>query len=141
MTGKHAPVLVGLGCSTKADTAEIIALVHACLAEAGTHPTQIIAMASHTRKTGSRALAQTASYFGVPLLFLGDNAVAPDIASTCEAVAAAAGPLRLPKRKSRFATCAIAQCSPGWTPDQRLQPLPASAAMAASTLVTSLAGP
>ncbi len=135
------PILIGLGCSTSADSLEILALVQACLAEADCHADQIIALASHARKTGSRALADTAHHFGVPLLFLGDYAVAPGIASTCEAVAAAAGSLLLGKRKSRFATCAIAQCAPGFGLDRLVQAGSANAPMAASISATSVAGP
>ena len=140
MTTNDRPFLIGLGCSSAAHADEIIALVSACLGEAELRADQIVALASHARKTGSLALEQTASHFGVPLFFLGDDALSPDISSTCEAVAAVAGPLCLPKRKSRFATCAIALCPPGWTLDRLAQSPWASAASASSTLLTSLAG-
>lgn len=135
------PILIGLGCSTSADADEILALVQVCLIEANCQADQIVALASHTRKTASRALADTAHHLGVPLFFLSDEAVAPNIASTCEAVAAAAGPLLLPKRKSHFATCAIAECAPGLVLERLVQPGSANAAMAASISATSVAGP
>ena len=135
------PILIGLGCSTSADADEILALVQACLVEANCQADQIVALASHTRKTGSRALADAAHHFGVPLFFLDDEAVAPNIASTCEAVAAAAGPLLLCKRKSRFATCAIAECAPGFIVERLVQPGSANATIAASMSATSVAGP
>jgi cobalt-precorrin 5A hydrolase/precorrin-3B C17-methyltransferase len=133
-------VLIGLGCSTAATGQEIIALVEACLLETRAGADQIVALASHARKTGSRALAQAALYFGAPLFFLADEALDPAISSTCEAVASLAGPLRLPKRKSRFATCAIAACAPAFTLD-RLAQSSASAATVSSMLATSVALP
>ena len=141
MTGKDRPILIGLGCSTKASADEIITLVQACLGESGDDADQIIALASHRRKSGSRALAQTATHFGVPLFILGDDAVAPGISSTCEALAAVAGPLRLGKRKSGFATAAIAECAPGFTLDRLAYLASPSAAIAPSMLDTSVAGP
>lgn len=139
MTIYDGPILIGLGCATAAGTDEIVGLIKACLTEANCRPDQIVALASHARKAGSRSLIDTAARFGVPLFFLGDDALAPGIPGTCEAVAAAAGPLRLPKRKSRFATCAIAECTRGLS--LQSWPQPPSAAIAASKLATSVAGP
>ncbi|HEY0034036.1 MAG TPA: cobalamin biosynthesis protein [Devosia sp.] len=141
MMTNDRPILIGLGCSTSADADEVLALVQACLVEANCQADQIVALASHTRKAGSRALADAADYFGLPLLFLDDEMVSPNIASTCESVAAAAGPLLLAKRKSRFATCAIAQCTPSFTQERLVQPGSANAAIAASMSATSVAGP
>lgn len=134
------PILIGLGCSTSADSHEILALVRACLAEADCHFDQVMALASHRRKAGSQALADAAYHLGVPLFFLDDDEVAPGIASTCEAVAAAAGPLLLGKRKSRFATCAIAECAPGFALDRMVHAGNDNAFIAASMSVTSMAG-
>ncbi|WP_108395581.1 cobalamin biosynthesis protein [Devosia submarina] len=141
MTTDHGQILIGLGCSSKATADEIIALVQSCLAEAGSRADAVMAVVSHSRKTGNLALAQTAEHFGVSLFFLDDHVLAPEIASTCEAVAAVAGPLRLPKRKARFSTCAIAECHPGFSLDRLAQLASPSATIAASTLVTSWAGP
>lgn len=137
MSNFDRPILIGLGCASAAGAAEIIALVEACLLESRCDSSQITAFATHSRKLGSRALMQTATYFGVPLYFLDDEELAPGIAGTCEAVAATAGPLRLSKRKSRYATCAIAECAA----DFMAQQLNPNAAMAASTVPTSVAGP
>lgn len=115
-------------------------LIRACLAEAGLQPSPIAAIATHIRKRDSLALAQAASAFDLPLLFLTDDELA-DRPGTCEAVAAAAGPLRLGKRKSRYATCAIALAAPDFDPASFGQSASPSAAMASSTLATSLAGP
>jgi cobalt-precorrin 5A hydrolase/precorrin-3B C17-methyltransferase len=141
MTTIDKRILIGLGCSTSASADEIIALVQHCLEEAGSRPDQIVALASHARKASSTALKQTADFFGVPIFFLGDHALAPGITSTCEAVAAVAGPLRLGKRKSRFATSAIADCAPGFSLESLVQLSSISASNASSTLATSVAGP
>lgn len=135
MTNDECPILVGLGCASAASAAEIIALVDACLIEARCDADQIAAFASHSRKRGSLALIQAASHFSVPLFFLDDEDLAPGLPGTCEAVAASAGPLHLAKRKSRYATCAIAFCAVDY-----IAPSPTIAAMASSTLPTSVAG-
>jgi cobalamin biosynthesis protein CbiG len=137
----HHQLIIGLGCSTSASAEEIIALIAACLAEIHRDPQDIAALATHTRKRGSTALAEAAAHFDLPLRFLGDDDLAPAIPGTCEAVASAAGPLLLGKRKSRYATCAIAACRPGFSLAAFGQPDRSSAAMASSTLATSLAGP
>jgi cobalamin biosynthesis protein CbiG len=128
------PILVGLGCASAASTTEVVALIEACLIEASCDVDQIIAFASHSRKRGSVALIEAATHFGLPLYFLDDDDLAPGVPGTCEAVAASAGPLCLSKRKSRYATCAIAFCAL----DSVAQPT-RIAAMAASTLATSIA--
>ena len=133
------PIVIGLGCSSAADAPEIIALVDPCLAEAGLDATRIAAFATHVRKRESRALAQAASHFDVPLRFLDDDDLA--YAGTAEPAASAAGTLILGKRKSHYATCAIALAAPGFTPSHFGQPASPSAAIASSTLATSLAGP
>ena len=134
-------VVVGLGCSTAASASEIVGLIEACLAEAGIQPRQIAAFATHIRKHDSLALKQAAAQFDLPLLVLDDAELAPAIPGTCEAVAAAAGPLLLGKRKTRHATCAIAVAGPDFDLASFGQPANPSAAIASSTLATSLAGP
>jgi cobalamin biosynthesis protein CbiG len=137
----HPPLIIGVGCSTSASADEIVALIAACLAEIGHKPGSIAALATHMRKRGSIALAQAARHYDVPLRFLDDDDLAAGIAGTCEAVAAAAGPLLLGKRKSHYATCAIASCGPGFQLAAFGQPESSSAAMASSMSATSLAGP
>lgn len=134
-------VVVGLGCSTSASASEIVGLIEACLVEAGLKACQIEAFATHIRKHDSLALRQAAAHFDLPLLFLEDAELASGVPGTCEAVAAAAGPLLLGKRKSHYATCAIALAAPGFDLASFGQPANPSAAMASSTLATSLAGP
>lgn len=137
----HSSLIIGLGCSSAASADEVVALIAACLAEIDRDSASISAFATHVRKRGSMALAQAARHYDVPLRFLADDELAPGILGTCEAVAAAAGPLLLGKRKSRYATCAIAACDAGFDLAGFGQPESPSAAMAASTLATSLAGP
>lgn len=134
-------VVVGLGCSTAASASEIVGLIEGCLAETGLESRQIKAFATHIRKHDSRALKQAAAHFDLPLLFLGDAGLAPGVPGTCEAVAAAAGPLLLGKRKTGHATCAIALAGPDFDLASFGQPANPSAAIASSTLATSLAGP
>jgi cobalt-precorrin 5A hydrolase/precorrin-3B C17-methyltransferase len=137
----HPQLIIGLGCSTSASADEIVALIAACLAEVGRNPGSIAALATHMRKRGSAALARAAEHYDVPLRFLDDDDLAAGISGTCEAVAAAAGPLLLGKRKSRYATCAIAACGPDFVLAAFGQPERPSAAMASSMSATSLAGP
>src|SRR5690606_2081293 len=111
-TSKAPPIIIGLGCSSSASTNEVLALIAACLAEARLDATQILAFATHSRKRDSLALAEAAARYDLPLRFLDDDDLAHGVPGTCEAVAAAAGPLLLAKRKSRLATCAIAQAAP-----------------------------
>jgi cobalamin biosynthesis protein CbiG len=137
----YPPLIIGLGCSTAASAGEIVALIAACLAEIRRDPHDIAALATHSRKRGSTALAEAAAHYDLPLRFLDDDELAPGVTGTCEAVAAAAGPLLLGKRKSRYATCAVAACGAGFDLSAFGQPDSPSAAIASSTLATSLAGP
>lgn len=135
------PIVFGLGCSSAASSGEIIGLMRSSLAEANLSAHQILAIATHLRKRDSLALMQAAAHFDLPLRFLDDDELAPGVPGTCEAVAAAAGPLLVGKRKSRFATCAIAMAAPGFEAAAFGQPASPSAVMASSTLATSSAGP
>ena len=137
----HVPLIIGLGCSSAASADEIVALIAACLAEVDRDSASISAFATHIRKRDSMALAQAARHYDAPLRFLADGDLAPGVPGTCEAVATAAGPLLLGKRKSRYATCAIAACEPDFVLAAFGQPEGPSAAIAPSTSATSLAGP
>jgi precorrin-3B C17-methyltransferase / cobalt-factor III methyltransferase len=137
----RAPLIIGLGCSTAANAYEIISLIATCLAEIQREPGDVVALATHVRKHGDPALADAAAHYELPLHFLDDDDLAPDTPGTCEAVAAAAGPLLLGKRKSRYATCAIASSRPGFSLAAFGQCGRSSAAIASSTPATSLAGP
>lgn len=148
-------LVAGIGCGSAATSSEIIALINACLAEAGLPPSALLAIASHQRKHDAQPLYAAAAHFDVPLRLLGDADLAPatpspsvlvhiGLPAIAEAVAAAAGPLLLGKRKSAHATCALAACGSDFDPAQfgsaALYPS-SSAAMASSTLDTSRAGP
>jgi cobalamin biosynthesis protein CbiG len=147
-------LVAGIGCGSAATSSEIIALINACLAEAGL-PAALLAIASHQRKHDAQPLYAVSAHFDVPLRLLGDADLAPatpspsvlahiGLPAIAEAVAAAAGPLLLGKRKSAHATCALAACGPDFDLAQfgsaALYPS-SSAAMASSTLDTSRAGP
>ncbi|MCS6757960.1 MAG: hypothetical protein MO852_01740 [Candidatus Devosia euplotis] len=82
-----------------------------------------------------------ALHFGVPLHLLDDDDLRGDVPGVADAVAAMAGPLCLPKRKSAYATRAIATCRLGFSMVGFGQPAVASAAMALSMLLASRAGP
>jgi cobalamin biosynthesis protein CbiG len=145
-------LVAGIGCSSAAGAHEIIALVEACLATLHAPRSALRALASHARKAGNPALVAAADHFDVPLCLLDDGQLSDDIVTTsarvlaetgrpaiAEAVAAAAGPLVLAKRRSAHATCALSRCEPGFDPLVFGQV--SSAAMAPSTLSTSSAGP
>ena len=139
MTELSGSVVAGIGFATAATTDEIVSLIEACLGEAGCTPGQLAAIGTHARKLGNATPLRVAAHFGVPLRLLDDNDLASE--SVAEAVAMVAGPLRLPRRKSRYATCAIAACRPGFSVTGFGQPPRPSATIASSTLATSLAGP
>jgi cobalt-precorrin 5A hydrolase/precorrin-3B C17-methyltransferase len=148
-------LVAGIGCGSAATSSEIIALINACLAEAGLPPSALRAIASHQRKHDAQPLYAAAAHFDIPLRLLGDADLAPatpspsvlahiGLPAIAEAVAAAAGPLLLGKRKSAHATCALAACGPDFDPTHfgsaALYPS-SSAAMASSISATSRAGP
>jgi len=126
-------IVAGIGFASAATAGEIIGLIGACL---GLSPDQLAALGTHARKSSSPIPAQVALHFGVPLRLLADEDLPPGVPGIAEAVASAAGPLRLDKRKSRYATCAIASCSEAFG-----QPSSPRAVMASSTVATSSAGP
>lgn len=134
-------IVAGIGFASAATAAEVIGLIDACLAEAGLSADQIAAVGTHMRKRSSPVPAQVALHFGVPLRLFDDANLPPGVPGLAEAVAAAAGPLHLRKHKSRYATCAIALCRPGFSLADFGQPSSPRAAMASSIVATSSAGP
>ncbi len=140
MFGAGRTLVIGLGCSSSATGHEVVELITRCLDEAQLSLADVLLLATHERRRSNAALSAAATWLGLPLHALNDGALAPGVPGTCEAVAAAAGALILPKRKSRFVTCAIARCNDAFSPVGFGQPVIPSAAMAASTLVTSGAG-
>lgn len=139
MTQASGRIVAGIGFATAVDAEEVIALVRACLAELGVDATQLVAIATHARKLGSAVPLRVAAAFHVPLRLLDDRDLAMD--GLAEGTATAAGPLRLGRRQSRYATCALADCGPGFSLATFGQPPISNAVIASSTLATSLAGP
>ena len=144
------PVTAGIGCSSRASSEEIIALVSTTLDAAGIRPGQLVALGAHRRKHASLPLHQAARHFGVPLHLLVDDNLVPDVPNpsarvaraiglpgVAEAVALAAGALLAAKHKSAHATCALG-AGDLMAPAQPSSP---SAAIASSRLATSSAGP
>ena len=134
-------IVAGIGFASAVRSDELVALITACLNEAGIAPDQLIAIATHVRKQGAPQLAALATHFDVPLRLLADDDLSGDVPGVAEAVAAEAGTLVLPKRKSALATCALARCAPDFAVTRFGQPAALSRATAASTLSTSIAGP
>ena len=134
-------IVAGFGFASAVTAAEVIGLVDACLAEAGLAANQLAALGTHARKRSSPVPAQVAQHFGVPLRLFADEDLPIGVPGVAEAVAATAGPLTLHKRKSRYATCAIATCRTGFSLTRFGQPSSPRAVMASSIVATSSAGP
>lgn len=147
-----ARLVAGIGCSSAADVAEIVALVEKCLVELGAAPASLIGLVSHSRKAHHPGLLAAAQHFDIPLRLLDDAELRADMPtpsprvlvaigqpSIAEAAAAAVGPLLLAKRRSSHATCALALCDGRF--DIQVQVSSPSASIAASTLSTSCVGP
>ena len=139
MTEASGRVVAGIGFATAASADEVIGLINLCLAEAGFAAEHLAAIGTHVRKLGNAVPLRVAAHFGVPLRLLDDRDLSSE--SVAEAVAAAAGSLRLGKRKSRYATCAIGECRPGFAVAGFGQPASPKASMASSIVATSSAGP
>ncbi|OIR09107.1 precorrin-3B C(17)-methyltransferase [mine drainage metagenome] len=126
----HPPVLaLGVGCERGCDAAELSALVHATLDEAGLSAEAVAVVASLDLKADETAVAALAAALGVPARFFTPaelEAEAPRLATPSEVVfretgchgvaegaaLAAAGPqgdLIVAKSKSARATCAVAK--------------------------------
>ena len=134
-------IVAGIGFASAATAAEVIGLIDACLVEAGLSADQLAAIGTHARKRSSPVPAQVALHFGVPLRLFADEDLSAGVPGVAEAVAAVAGPLRLGKHKSRYATCAIALCRTGFSLTRFGQPSSPRAVMASSIVATSSAGP
>lgn len=139
MTEVSRRLVAGIGFATAASADEIVGLVAACLAEAGCSSAQLVAIGTHRRKLGNAVPFRVAAHFGVPLRLLDDADLVSD--SVAEAVALAAGSLRIGRRQSRYATCALAECSAGFNVTAFGQPPSPRAATASSIVATSSAGP
>lgn len=120
----HPKTLVaGLGCTSKAEAGEVIALIEMALDEAGLAQQSLAALASVDSRVKIPALTAAAAHFGVPLRVFTKRDLDKErerlpnpspaiedvtgLAGVCEAVALKAGTLLVEKRKSAHATCAI----------------------------------
>lgn len=116
-------LVAGVGCSSAASASEIVALLEASLAEGGLRASDLACVATVDTRARLPALMAAARHFSVPLrCFSADELRGVEavpspsetvrahagLSSVAEAVALRAGPLRLEKRKSAHATCAIA---------------------------------
>lgn len=116
-------LVVGAGCTSSAQGAEIIGLVEATLDQHKLARQSLAAVASLDTKKAHSGLVEAANHFGVPLrvftkreiekerarLATPSDAVdeAIGVAGVCEAVALKAGALVVPKQIAASATCAI----------------------------------
>ena len=133
--------IAGVGCRKGAGADEIVALIMAVLSEAGISLDALNGIGTLRRKTEEPGLQAAAQRLGVPLRAFSfealSNLLPPSsgpvmdtvgLPGVAEAVALRAGALVVPKRKSANVTCALGRYR-------------SSAAMASSTLATSVAGP
>lgn len=116
-------IVVGLGCTSKAESGEVLALVEAALDDAGIAPGAVAAFATIESRSGNQALREAAETFGVPLRVFSRRAIEREqkrlatpsgkveaetgLAGVCEAVALKAGTLLAPKRIAGHVTCAL----------------------------------
>ena len=121
-------LVLGMGCESGAPTADLLALAAQGLREAGLEPAALVALASIDSKADEPAIMAVAAHYGIPVQFFDAATLereTPRLQNPSElvfsrvgchgvaeaAALAAAGPegrLVLPKRKSAFATVAIA---------------------------------
>jgi cobalt-precorrin 5A hydrolase/precorrin-3B C17-methyltransferase len=124
-------IVVGVGCERGADPAEVVLLLRESIAHAGLAAAAIACIASIDVKADETAILEAARDLGVPVRFFSAaelEAEAPRLQTPSETVfrevgchgvaegaalagAGAGGSLILAKRKSRRATCAIAEAA------------------------------
>jgi cobalt-precorrin 5A hydrolase/precorrin-3B C17-methyltransferase len=118
---------VGLGCTSKAATGEVIALVEKTLENADIAPAAVAALATIDSHAGTAALLEAADHFGVPLRVFTRREIdkekkrletpsatvekATGLAGVCEAVALKAGTLVLAKQVEGNVTCALGKAA------------------------------
>ena len=116
-------VVVGLGCTSKAEAGEVLALVDAALSGADIAPGAVAAFATIESHAKTAALRMAAETFGVPLRVFSRREIerekkrlatpsekveaATGLAGVCEAVALKAGSLIAPKQIAGNVTCAL----------------------------------
>jgi len=147
-------LVAGIGCRLGAQAGDIIDLIDRTLAIAGRNRTDLAALATIERKADEPGLRLAAAALGVPLRILDAEELAflrtasdrvmhhVGVPAVAEAVAATAGAVIVPKQVSGGVTCALALCGPGFDPDHfGRSAYDVNASIAASTLLTSSAGP
>ena len=116
-------VVGGIGCSSKAQTREVITLLEAALQTAGIAPKALAALATIHTHGKTPALIEAAAHFGVPLRTFTRREIdrekkrlvtpsasveaAIGLSGVCEAVAIKAGTLIVPKQIAGNVTCAL----------------------------------
>lgn len=116
-------VVVGLGCTSKAQADEVTDLVTTALEGAGIAPGAVAAFATIDSHANMAALREAADAFGAPLRVFSRREIdrekkrlatpskkveaATGLAGVCEAVALKAGALIAPKRTAGSVTCAL----------------------------------
>lgn len=116
-------VVGGIGCTSKAQTREVITLLEAALQTAGIAPKALAALATIHTHGKTPALIEAAAHFGVPLRTFTRREIdrekkrlvtpsasveaAIGLSGVCEAVAIKAGTLIVPKQIAGNVTCAL----------------------------------
>ncbi len=116
-------VVGGIGCTSKAQTREVITLLEAALETAGIAPKALAALATIHTHGKTPALIEAAAHFGVPLRTFTRREIdrekkrlvtpsasveaAIGLSGVCEAVAIKAGTLIVPKQIAGNVTCAL----------------------------------
>tara|TARA_A100001391_G_scaffold144103_1_gene101859 strand:- start:2224 stop:3219 length:996 start_codon:yes stop_codon:yes gene_type:complete len=116
-------VVGGIGCTSKAQTREVITLLEAALEIAGIAPKALAALATIHTHGKTPALIEAAAHFGVPLRTFTRREIdrekkrlvtpsasveaAIGLSGVCEAVAIKAGTLIVPKQIAGNVTCAL----------------------------------
>ncbi len=116
-------VVAGLGCTSRAETSEVVSLVRSTLETAGIAPMALAALATIHTHGRTPALLEAADHFSVPLRTFTRREIdrekkrlvnpsaaveaAIGVAGVCEAVAIKAGALIAPKQIAGNVTCAL----------------------------------
>jgi cobalamin biosynthesis protein CbiG len=116
-------ILAGIGCRRGATGAELVALVNACLAEAGLPASALGTLVTRSDRADHPAVRAAAQHFDVAIRAIDTDTLAcqpvpnpsarierlTGLVSVAEAAAAASGSLILQKRLSPNCTCALAR--------------------------------
>jgi Cobalamin synthesis G C-terminus. len=138
-------LVAGIGLRATATSTELLALLDACVLSVSATRNDLVALATLNARGDHPALVAVSHELGLPILALPRSSLTRDVPnpsalvsqlagapSVSEAAALVFGPLVTHKRVGTNVTCALSR----YTPLQR-----SNAAIAASTLSTSTAGP